>query len=91
MRLFWKTRQRASEVAEARERFLKLATMRASDDRHSSAREVEAAMRTIDSGDLDPLLEEWAPPPSDPLPAERYSDVRPFSHSDWKRRHGLPD
>lgn len=91
MRLFWRTKQSAGDMAEARERLLKLTTMRASDRPHPSACDIEAAMRTIDSGDLDSLLVILAPPPSDPSPAERYSNVRPFSHSDWKRRHGQPD
>lgn len=51
-----------------------------------SAKETERAMSIIDSGQLDAMLEQAAPPPQSGAP-ERYADVKPFNHEAWKARH----
>jgi hypothetical protein len=92
MRLPWRRdRLSADDLSKAHKRFLTLVNMRTSDRSEPSAGEVEAAMRMIDAGALDALLEEWAPRASDSVPVEHYSDVRPFSYSDWMRRHNVPE
>jgi hypothetical protein len=48
--------------------------------------EIEGAMRLIDSGALDGMLESGSPPVQS-AGVERYADIHPFDHEVWKRRH----
>jgi hypothetical protein len=89
MRLPWtRTPSTAQFLREAQARFVRLASNRV--NAQPSSAEVERMLRTLDSGALDALLDAWAPA-TERAQAERYSDLRPFGHEDWKRRHGLEE
>lgn len=57
----------------------------------AAASEVEEFVRLLDSGAVDGALRRAAPPQQGSASARRYEDVEPFSHEQWKRRHGIDD
>jgi hypothetical protein len=60
-------------------------------DHSATADEIEKAMRRIDAGELDSVIERCAQSHERPAVPERYVDVTPFSHEAWKARHGVKD
>jgi hypothetical protein len=45
----------------------------------------------VGAGALDAVIARNAPPAGPVAPTRRYKDVVPFSHDDWKKRHGVKD
>lgn len=75
-----------NRVAIVQEEVLDLAFHRLRLGHTPTADEIERAVSAIDSGQLDAMLEQAAPPPQSGAP-ERYADVKPFNHEAWKARH----
>lgn len=59
--------------------------------RNPTADQIEDAVRLLDSGALDEILQRAAPPVDRAVVPQRYADIKPFSHDDWKRRHRVKD
>lgn len=66
--------------------FVGLAFRRLRQDHTPTADDIEHAMRVIDSGQLDSMMQD-AVPPLQPAEPERYANVKPFDHEEWKERH----
>lgn len=73
------------------EKFIHLAygSLRVKDKRFTSD-EVERVMRLLDEGQLDGVIERFAPVEL-PSQTEMFADLKPFSHDAWKQRHGVTD
>jgi hypothetical protein len=82
---------RSDEAATVQRAFVDLAFRQLRLDHAATPDEVEEAMRRIDAGQLDSVIERCAPPHERPAAPERYVDVTPFSHEAWKARHGAKD
>ncbi len=82
---------KAPEVDALVDRAVDLAFVRLRMDRLPPAESSESIVDLLDSGTLDEPLELRSPPPALDLQRRRYSDSKPFSHEDWKRRHGIDD
>jgi hypothetical protein len=81
----------ADEVATVQRAFVHLAFRQLRLDHSATPDEVEEAMRLIDTGQLDGVIERSAPSQERPARPERYADVKPFSYRAWKERHGVKD
>lgn len=84
-----KVRSRAAIVHHA---YVGLVFRRLRQDHTPTADEIEHAMRVIDSGQLDAMMQHAVPPsqpaePAEPAEPERYANVKPFDHEEWKERH----
>ena len=80
----------SAAIAVAQQRFVELVLSRNSLQRAPDAHDVEDLMHALDAGLLDPLIDQWSMTASQtPGAPEMHSDVRPFSASEWDRRHGI--
>lgn len=80
----------AAEAEEIlRREFVDLAFNRLRLDRRITPDQVERAMGAIDSGALDGFIQSVAPADHRRSNTEMYVDVKPFTYSEWKKRHGV--
>jgi len=80
---------RSDEAATVQRAFVDLAFRQLRLDHSPTPDEVEKAMQQIDAGELDSVIERWAPSQKRPAAPERYAT--PFSHEAWKARHDAKD
>ncbi len=83
------SRAQAEEIV--RREFVDLAFNRLRVDLPISPNKVEKAMRLIDSGAMDAFIERVVPAESPHPTVEMYVDVKTFSHTAWKKRHGVSE
>jgi hypothetical protein len=81
----------SDEATTVQRAFVHLAFRQLRLDHSATPNEAEEAMRRIHAGQLDSVIERFAPSQERPAVRERYVDVRPFSHEAWKARHGVKD
>ena len=83
-------RRLANEMNAVQRDFVHLVFRRLRLNHKATPAEIESAMRQLDAGVLDEVIEQIAPPIG-PVASERYVDIQPFNHEAWKARHGEKD